>query len=322
MARPGDAGQLGYTIDGTEVERFAIDLREKWQTQWAYIAFFTRYPITWGAYQGGAKVVMGLGDTVGDSMDHVFAHETGHIFGAPDEYAGSFCKCTSIRGRFFHERNGNCARCAPFSLDTGFPEAIAGNWPGLPAAFQSDLDATLVDKKGQVFLFKGAEYVRFTNIGSRVDTGYPKASPTAGPVCPLASITASTPRCFGTTGRIYLFSGSLYARFVASETPVEEDYPKVIAENWPGLPFFLPERHRRRSHERQRQDLLLQGERVRPLHRRQRRHGRELPRLDRRELGRAGRLHQQSRRGRVDRFSRFNVFKGSQTSASHTASLA
>jgi FG-GAP-like repeat len=41
----------------------------------------------------------------------VFAHETGHIFGCPDEYASSNCNCGGTWGRF-GIANGNCENCA------------------------------------------------------------------------------------------------------------------------------------------------------------------------------------------------------------------
>ena len=46
-----------------------------------------------------------------DDMDRVFAHETGHVFGAPDEYAAD-CDCGGAHGRFGHA-NDNCETCAP-----------------------------------------------------------------------------------------------------------------------------------------------------------------------------------------------------------------
>ena len=47
-----------------------------------------------------------------DQIDRVFAHETGHIFNAPDEYAQSGCNCGGAWGHF-GEPNRNCATCAP-----------------------------------------------------------------------------------------------------------------------------------------------------------------------------------------------------------------
>jgi len=47
-----------------------------------------------------------------DNFNLVVAHETGHIFGCPDEYSASNCDCTTRFGRY-QVVNGNCERCAP-----------------------------------------------------------------------------------------------------------------------------------------------------------------------------------------------------------------
>ena len=62
-------------------------------TRWTYCAFFTKYPLAHFAYAfiGGPRLANGLRQRrLGpDNIDRVFAHETGHIFGAPDEYAAA-----------------------------------------------------------------------------------------------------------------------------------------------------------------------------------------------------------------------------------------
>ena len=103
---PGDAGAAAY----------AEALRQKHGTDWAYVAFFTKYTLAHFAYArlGGPRLVMHF-DNDGwgpDQIDRVFAHETGHIFNAPDEYAQSGCDCGGAWGHF-GEPNRNCANCAP-----------------------------------------------------------------------------------------------------------------------------------------------------------------------------------------------------------------
>lgn len=44
------------------------------------------------------------------NIDRVFAHETGHVFGAPDEYASSNCTCGGAYGPW-GEPNSNCENC-------------------------------------------------------------------------------------------------------------------------------------------------------------------------------------------------------------------
>ena len=87
--------KLGYSADWNGVTAYPEDLRKDKGAQWSLIAFFTRYPLKWFGYAGRPRVVMHLdnGNWGQDNIDRVFAHETGHIFGAPDEYASSDCGC-------------------------------------------------------------------------------------------------------------------------------------------------------------------------------------------------------------------------------------
>jgi hypothetical protein len=107
---------LGYPAAWASVDRYVRDIRTRFDTRWAYCAFFTKYPVFHFAYAsiGGPRLVMqyandGWGP---DNIDRVFAHETGHVFGAPDEYTASNCDCGGSWGRFGRP-NVNCERCAP-----------------------------------------------------------------------------------------------------------------------------------------------------------------------------------------------------------------
>ena len=67
----------------------------------AYIAFFSKYRQDHFAYAyfGGGPSYMQYsnGGWGPDAIDRVFAHETGHVFNAPDEYTS--CKCYSYYGK-------------------------------------------------------------------------------------------------------------------------------------------------------------------------------------------------------------------------------
>ena len=109
-------GALGFTADWTGVAEYVDDIRNRFGTRWTYCGFFTKYPLDWFAYAsiGGPRLVMQY-DNDGwgpDNIDRVFAHESGHIFGCPDEYAASNCDCAGQWGRFGRP-NGNCQNCAP-----------------------------------------------------------------------------------------------------------------------------------------------------------------------------------------------------------------
>jgi hypothetical protein len=108
--------QLGYSTGMAGVTAYVEKLRSSLQTNWTYCGFFIKYPVYHFAYAsiGGPRLVMQY-DNDGwgpDNIDRVFAHESGHIFGAPDEYASSGCDCGGSWG-FYGKPNANCANCAP-----------------------------------------------------------------------------------------------------------------------------------------------------------------------------------------------------------------
>ena len=80
----------------------------------AYLAFFSKYKQSHFAYAyfGGGPIYMqysndGWGP---NQIDRVFAHETGHVFNAPDEYTK--CQCSKYYGRGrCTARNTNCVSC-------------------------------------------------------------------------------------------------------------------------------------------------------------------------------------------------------------------
>ena len=114
--RDAAMAKLGFGPGMNNVLKYVNALRQKLATQRAYCTFFTKYRLKHFAYAsvGGPRLVMHFAnDGWGvDNIDRVFAHETGHIFGAPDEYATSNCGCGGAWG-FFQKPNKNCANCAP-----------------------------------------------------------------------------------------------------------------------------------------------------------------------------------------------------------------
>ena len=107
---------LGFGAGHAGSRAYAESLRTRLGTDWAFVAFFTQYPVNHFAYAfiGGPHMVMDYdNDGWGPAnIDRVFAHETGHIFNAPDEYASSGCNCGGAWG-FYGRPNGNCENCAP-----------------------------------------------------------------------------------------------------------------------------------------------------------------------------------------------------------------
>lgn len=109
-------GALGFDASWNGVFQYVEDNRRRFRTRWTYCVFFTKYPVDHFAYasMGGPRIVMHY-DNDGwgpGNIDRVFAHETGHIFGAPDEYRASGCDCGGWWGRW-GKPNVNCETCAP-----------------------------------------------------------------------------------------------------------------------------------------------------------------------------------------------------------------
>ena len=109
-------GQVGFNQNFQGVRDYVTWLRNDRRTNWAYCGFFVKgYPLDHFGYAsiGGPRIVMDYAnDGWGpDNIDRVFAHETGHIFQCPDEYASSGCDCGGSWGKF-DVPNSNCENCA------------------------------------------------------------------------------------------------------------------------------------------------------------------------------------------------------------------
>jgi hypothetical protein len=239
--------QLGFPTGGDGISQLTTFFQNAVGAQFGYVAFFTKMPTAWFAYEGGLRVVMR--QTSGSfenwtSIDSVFGHETGHIFGAADEYAASNCVCDSVHGRFIKEVNGNCDNCAtnPVScLMKG--NTLTSLCPFTPAhigweAFLDKIDGGLHSfKNDKLYMFEGKYYVRYS-AGFTLDPDYPK--PIAGnwPGFPANFADGIDDGVWSQKNlRIYFFKGNQYIRVDPnSGWVVEVGYPKPIAGNWPGFP--------------------------------------------------------------------------------------
>jgi hypothetical protein len=124
----GDAmRELGYSSTSyfTQVRDYNNDLRDTYQTDWAFTIFVVdsfedsdnRFSDGYFAYAylGGPFMVMTSGNNGYGSynMDAVSAHEIGHIFHALDQYYSAYQSCSRRSGYLYvknqNSRYGNCA---------------------------------------------------------------------------------------------------------------------------------------------------------------------------------------------------------------------
>ena len=125
---------FGYNIGQAGKDSIARDYKHKAGADGAYIVFFSKYKQHHFAYaylRGGPIYMQYSNDGWGpDQIDRVFAHETGHVFNAPDEYAN--CNCYTNYGKgTCTARNDNCVRCTSFQssciMDTNDLNNICAN---------------------------------------------------------------------------------------------------------------------------------------------------------------------------------------------------
>jgi hypothetical protein len=103
---------MGYPSGRAGYQQYTNHLIASKNTDWGFVAFFTKYRLNHFAYAIWEKVVMeyandGWGP---DNIHRVFAHESCHIFGAADEYGN--CACGGSHG-YLGIPNNNCINCFP-----------------------------------------------------------------------------------------------------------------------------------------------------------------------------------------------------------------
>lgn len=84
-------------------------------------------------------------------------------------------------------------------------------------------------------MFKGSEYVRYNVAMDRVDNGYPLPIQGHWPGLPAHFEAGIDAQVIWPNGKMYLFKGEQYISYDIAADKADADYPKPIADNWPGL---------------------------------------------------------------------------------------
>jgi hypothetical protein len=120
----------------------------------------------------------------------------------------------------------------------GYPKKIAGNWPGLPAMFHSDLDAVINGEgpfSGFCYFFKGDSYMKFDWAKDHAAYDAPKKIAGNWPGFPAGfdhDLDAALNGREIFAGKAYFFKGDSYIRFDWQKDSADKDYPRKIAEGW------------------------------------------------------------------------------------------
>jgi len=103
--------QLGYSTGYQGMTEMVNAVKTSHKSDWAYAALFTKYPLhhfAYAPYWAGYLVMQYSNDGWGvNNIHRVFAHETGHVFGANDEYGTCNCDPSGV----LNVPNINCVNC-------------------------------------------------------------------------------------------------------------------------------------------------------------------------------------------------------------------
>jgi len=113
-------------------------------------------------------------------------------------------------------------------MDQGYPIVTSKNWRGMPASFNSGIDAALKDANGDIYFFRSDSFVRFTDVSKGMDPGYPKAITTRWMGMPDAFDAGIDAALMTADGAVYFYNGDEYVRFSAGQTSMDPGYPRKI----------------------------------------------------------------------------------------------
>jgi hypothetical protein len=107
---------FGFSTGKAGKDELAQYIKDNSGSDGAYIGFFSKYTqkhFAYARYGSGPLYMEYSNDGWGtNQLDKVFAHETGHVFNAPDEYTNGKCDCNRDYGRgTCTAKNHNCIDC-------------------------------------------------------------------------------------------------------------------------------------------------------------------------------------------------------------------
>ncbi|MET7300418.1 hypothetical protein [Embleya sp. NPDC005575] len=135
-------------------------------------------------------------------------------------------------------RGTQCLRLHPIDGTVAEPSTIAARFPGLPAAFQSGIDAALPGTSGnQLFLFRGNTCVLYDmRVPGVVETGTLTAMwPGLQAKAPAFVNGVSAATYDPTNDEFHFFRGQAFTTGVLATRTVTRDATAIDDTSWPGL---------------------------------------------------------------------------------------
>jgi hypothetical protein len=122
------------------------------------------------------------------------------------------------------------------AADAGYPKEMTGGWSGLGGTgFESDVDSVVDLGNGKAYLFKGDQYLRVDQGTNAVDGEVSSIAENWGGLGDIGFAEGIGAAINWSDGKLFLFRGDSYARYDIAADHVDDGYPLLIADQWPGL---------------------------------------------------------------------------------------
>ncbi|RIK36816.1 MAG: hypothetical protein DCC55_26150, partial [Chloroflexi bacterium] len=129
------------------------------------------------------------------------------------------------------------------TVDDGYPKTLASSFAGevglthLDDAFHYGIDAALGTANGDMYLFKGKDYLKLDSADPKPQAINKYWGKVYNQFVADANDTTIDAAFISPNGCLYAFKDGQYIRYQASEQEfVDEGYPKLIRNNWGNLP--------------------------------------------------------------------------------------
>ena len=125
------------------------------------------------------------------------------------------------------------------AMSDGYPKLIKNGWPGIP----NNLDAAVyggrsdTHRNNKLYFFKGSQYWRWDIELDELEPGYPKTIQDLWPGLPnnLDMAVYSGFSDSNRANKLYFFKDNKYWRWDNKADRLDENYPRSVAKNWPGI---------------------------------------------------------------------------------------